>query len=58
VTAGPLALRFTIGALHKDMLLRGLDAVELTLSREADIAAFQARDRERRPWIWLESTEP
>jgi 3-isopropylmalate/(R)-2-methylmalate dehydratase small subunit len=58
VTAGPLALRFTIGALHKDMLLRGLDALEPTLSREAEIAAFQARDRERRPWIWLESTEP
>lgn len=58
VAAGPIAFGFDIGALHKAMLLQGLDAVELTLSREAEIAAFQACDRERRPWIWLESTLP
>lgn len=58
VTAGPVSFRFEIGELHKAMLLQGLDAVQLTLAREPEIAAFEARDRERRPWIWIDSTEP
>jgi 3-isopropylmalate/(R)-2-methylmalate dehydratase small subunit len=48
-----LCFGFEIGALHKEMLLKGLDAIELTLSRSAAIDAFQARDRVRRPWIYL-----
>jgi 3-isopropylmalate/(R)-2-methylmalate dehydratase small subunit len=35
------------------MLLEGLDEIGLTLAREAEIAAFQAADRERRPWVYL-----
>jgi 3-isopropylmalate/(R)-2-methylmalate dehydratase small subunit len=34
------------------MLLAGLDAIGLTLRRRYAIAAFQARDRALRPWIW------
>jgi hypothetical protein len=35
------------------MLLEGLDAIALTQKRDDEILAFQARDRLRRPWIYL-----
>jgi 3-isopropylmalate/(R)-2-methylmalate dehydratase small subunit len=38
--------------MQRKALLEGLDAIGVTLAREADIAAWQAGDRERRPWIW------
>ncbi len=44
---------FAIGAEAKRMLLEGLDAVELTLTHAAAIAAWQAADRARRPYIYL-----
>ena len=34
------------------MMLEGLDDIALTLRRKGEIEAFQARDREARPWIW------
>ena len=34
------------------MLLEGLDEVGLTLALEPKIAAFQAADRVRRPWVY------
>ena len=43
---------FDVDPLRKKMLLRGLDEIGLTLSREADIAAFQQRDRAARPWVY------
>lgn len=43
---------FEIEPLRRKALLEGLDEIGLTLSREADIAAFQAADRERRPWVY------
>jgi 3-isopropylmalate/(R)-2-methylmalate dehydratase small subunit len=43
---------FEIDPLHRKALLEGLDAIGLTLAREAGIAAFQAADRERRPWVY------
>lgn len=43
---------FEIGARRKKMLLDGLDEIELTLALEPKIAAFQASDRARRPWIY------
>jgi 3-isopropylmalate/(R)-2-methylmalate dehydratase small subunit len=46
---------FAVEALRRRMLLEGADEVTLTLGREAEIAAFQARDRERRPWIYVKS---
>lgn len=45
-------VRFEIGARAKRMLLDGLDELGLTLAREPKIAAFQAADRRRRPWIY------
>jgi 3-isopropylmalate/(R)-2-methylmalate dehydratase small subunit len=43
---------FEIGARRKRMLLEGLDEVGLTLALEPKIAAFQAADRARRPWVY------
>ena len=44
---------FEIGAEAKEMLLHGLDAIDLTLKRRDDIAAFRAADAARRPWAYL-----
>jgi len=44
--------RFEIGVRRKQMLLEGLDEIALTLALEPKIAAFQAVDRARRPWIY------
>lgn len=43
---------FGIEPLRRRMLLEGLDEIALTLAREAEIAAFQGRDREHRPWLY------
>lgn len=45
---------FTIEPEAREMLLEGLDAIDLTLKSRDDIAVFQARDRLRRPWIYLD----
>jgi 3-isopropylmalate/(R)-2-methylmalate dehydratase small subunit len=43
---------FEISARRKKMLLEGLDELGLTLALEPKIAAFEAADRQRRPWIY------
>ncbi len=43
---------FSIDAEAKVMLLGGLDAIDLTLTRAARISAFRAQDRNRRPWAY------
>jgi 3-isopropylmalate/(R)-2-methylmalate dehydratase small subunit len=45
--------KFDIGAADKEMLLEGLDPIGLTLKREPEIAAFEAKDRARRPWVYI-----
>jgi 3-isopropylmalate/(R)-2-methylmalate dehydratase small subunit len=44
--------RFAVDALRREALLAGLDETGVTMRRAAEIADFQARDRERRPWIY------
>jgi 3-isopropylmalate/(R)-2-methylmalate dehydratase small subunit len=44
---------FPIEAEAREMLLEGLDAVDLTLKQRAAIEGFLARDRAIRPWIYL-----
>ena len=44
---------FEIGGEAKALLLGGLDAIDLTLERRAEIAAFRAADALRRPWAYL-----
>ncbi|MBA4747197.1 MAG: 3-isopropylmalate dehydratase small subunit [Sphingopyxis sp.] len=46
---------FAIGSEEKQMLIEGLDAIDLTLKHRAEIAAWQAADRKARPWIYLSS---
>ena len=43
---------FDISPRRKRMLLEGLDDLGLTLAMEPRIAAFEAADRARRPWIY------
>ena len=45
-------LRFDIDAYSKRLLADGLDPIGLTQSQSGDIAAFLARDRMARPWIY------
>ncbi len=43
---------FAIDPLRREGLLHGLDDIGLTLKDDALIRAWQATDRERRPWAW------
>jgi 3-isopropylmalate/(R)-2-methylmalate dehydratase small subunit len=43
---------FTAPGTLRDMLLQGVDEIELTLARRAEIEAFRGRDRARRPWAY------
>ena len=54
---GLAALPFDLPARRREGLLRGLDDLELTLARSAEIDAFQARDAQSRPWIYLKTKE-
>lgn len=38
--------------MQREALLSGRDSIELTLGREDEIADFQQRDRELRPWVY------
>jgi 3-isopropylmalate/(R)-2-methylmalate dehydratase small subunit len=42
---------------RRTALLEGLDEIDATLRRDADIRAFQARDRAARPWIYTTGAE-
>ena len=46
-------IAFEIGTEAKEMLLHGLDAIDLTLRRRGEIDAFRTADAERRPWAYL-----
>ena len=58
VMPGGQSYRFEIAAAQREMLLEGLDPVALTLRLEAQISAFQTRDRAQRPWIYLAPATP
>ncbi len=44
---------FDISPADREMLMEGLDAIAVTRKRDDEILAFQARDRLRRPWVYL-----
>jgi 3-isopropylmalate/(R)-2-methylmalate dehydratase small subunit len=46
------SVKFDIEPRRKKMLLEGLDEIGLTMAMEPKIAAFEAADRARRPWIY------
>jgi 3-isopropylmalate/(R)-2-methylmalate dehydratase small subunit len=43
---------FALETARRTALLEGLDYIGQTLARVHAIDAFQAADRERRPWVW------
>lgn len=45
--------RFNIEPIYKEMLLQGLDAIEMTLKHQESIGEFQTADRQRRGWAYL-----
>ena len=51
---GGTLYRFEIDPEPRQMLLEGLDSIDLTLKYRPDIEAFWLRDRVQRPWIYLE----
>ena len=50
VTAPGFAMGFDFPAPDKMALLEGLDEIGMTLKQADDIAAWEARERTRRPW--------
>jgi len=43
---------FAVEADQKEVLLQGLDEVGASLQYDPDVAAFQAKDRRARPWVY------
>jgi 3-isopropylmalate/(R)-2-methylmalate dehydratase small subunit len=46
------AIPFDVDPRKKTALAEGLDEIALTKKRAEEIAAWQARDRQARPWAW------
>ena len=44
---------FEVDAMRREALLHGLDDIGLTLKDDAAIRAWQAADRQQRPWVWF-----
>lgn len=54
---GGQEVAFTVPPLRREQLLKGLDAIGVTQLRADEIAAFQERDRQARPWAWPAAAE-
>jgi 3-isopropylmalate/(R)-2-methylmalate dehydratase small subunit len=52
---GGVHLAFEIDPALKEQLLTGLDSIGTTLESEADIASYEHRDRQERPWLYASS---
>jgi 3-isopropylmalate/(R)-2-methylmalate dehydratase small subunit len=46
------ALPFVVDPLRREGLLTGLDDIGLTLKHDAQVRAWQTKDRIARPWVW------
>ncbi|HEX7872739.1 MAG TPA: 3-isopropylmalate dehydratase small subunit [Sphingobium sp.] len=55
IGAGDLSFSFELEEEARTMLMEGLDAIEITLKRRADIMAFRESDSARRPWVYLKN---
>ena len=54
-SAAGLSFRFDIEPLYKEMLLQGLDAIDMTLKHQELIEEFQATDKQKRGWAYLDT---
>ncbi len=52
IVRGDRSFAFAVDAVGRNQLLNGWDDIDLTESHRAEIAAFKAADRSRRPWAW------
>lgn len=52
VTAGEWSYRFQLEDSPRELLLRGLDPIDLTQLHQQAIDSFEAQDRQRRPWAY------
>ena len=52
VTPRGRRVAFAVDETRRQALLDGLDEIGMTLLRDGEIAAFQARDRADRPWVY------
>ena len=48
-----LSYRFDIEPVYRDMLLQGMDAIDMTLQHQDRIDEFQSGDRQTRNWAYL-----
>ncbi len=56
-TAGGVVFGFELAPSQRHMLMTGADPIALTLAHRADINAFQAQDRQNRPWVYLNAPQ-
>ena len=56
VTPSGRKIEFQVDGIRRDALLKGLNEVALTLTRENEIAAHQAKARAATPWLYPSST--
>jgi 3-isopropylmalate/(R)-2-methylmalate dehydratase small subunit len=54
VRQGDREWRFDLDDEARTMLMEGMDMIQLTLKREAEISTFREQDAARRPWVYLE----
>ena len=45
-------ISFEVEDFRRHCLLNGLDDISLTLEHEGDIAAFEASQKDEKPWLW------
>jgi len=53
IRSGAACFTFAMEDEARTMLMEGLDAIELTLKRRTEIAAFREADKVKRPWVYL-----
>jgi 3-isopropylmalate/(R)-2-methylmalate dehydratase small subunit len=46
---------FEVDSRRRELLIKGLDDIGLTLQAGPTIRAWQEMDRNKRPWVWLDS---
>ena len=46
------SVAFEIEAARKHRLVNGLDDIEITLQKDAEISAFEARQKTALPWLY------
>eukprot|EP01060_Flectonema_neradi_P031803 TRINITY_DN4922_c0_g1_i3.p1 TRINITY_DN4922_c0_g1~~TRINITY_DN4922_c0_g1_i3.p1 ORF type:complete len:703 (+),score=150.64 TRINITY_DN4922_c0_g1_i3:41-2149(+) len=57
ITFGGETVAFDIDPNRKNHLVNGLDDIQLTLQKEAKIAAYEKMLQEERPWVFLKTTQ-